>query len=89
MERREVVKQMLMSTTALAVAPVASISSCDDVKNHALKGNINHSVCRWTYNFLTLDELCAAIKDIGFAAIDLVGPKDWNTLKDHGVFSSM
>jgi hydroxypyruvate isomerase len=80
---------MLMSTTALAVAPAVSLASCGDVKNQKLKANINHSVCYWTYNFLTLDELCAAVKDIGFAAIDLVGPKDWNTLKKHGVFSSM
>ncbi|MEJ7685234.1 MAG: hypothetical protein WKG06_46790 [Segetibacter sp.] len=54
-----------------------------------LKGNIKHSVCRWTYNFLSLDELCKAVKDIGFAAIDLVGPKDWDTLKKHGIYSSM
>ena len=78
-----------MSTTALAVAPAVSMASCDDVKNQALKGTINHSVCHWTYNFLTLDELCAAVKNIGFSAIDLVGPKDWNILKKHGVFSSM
>jgi hydroxypyruvate isomerase len=80
---------MLMSTTALAVAPAISMASCDDVKSHILKGNINHSVCHWTYNFLTLEELCAAVKDIGFAAIDLVGPKDWSILKKHNVYSSM
>lgn len=54
-----------------------------------MKGNINHSVCAWTYNFLSIEELCQAVKKIGFSAIDLVGPKDWPTLKNHGVFSSM
>lgn len=54
-----------------------------------LKGNINHAVCRWCYNNLTLDELCVAAKEIGISAIDLVGPKDWATLKKHGLFSSM
>jgi hydroxypyruvate isomerase len=54
-----------------------------------LKGNINHSVCRWTYDFLSLDELCQAVKKLGFAAIDLVGPKDWPLLKQYGIFSSM
>lgn len=54
-----------------------------------LKKNINHSVCRWTYNHLSLDELCRTVKQIGFAAIDLVGPKEWNVLKQHGVDSSM
>jgi hydroxypyruvate isomerase len=54
-----------------------------------LKGNIKHSVCRWTYDFLSLDELCKAVKEIGFSAIDLVGPKDWPTLKKYEVYSSM
>jgi hydroxypyruvate isomerase len=33
--------------------------------------------------------LCQTVKKLGFSAIDLVGPKDWPTLKKHGVFSSM
>ena len=59
------------------------------VKKSTLKGNINHSVCRWTYGFLSLQELCSAVKDIGFSAIDLVGPADWDILKDNGIDSSM
>jgi hydroxypyruvate isomerase len=55
----------------------------------ALKGNINHSVCRWCYGDIPLDELCVAVKKIGFSAIDLVGPKDWPVLKQHGIWSSM
>ncbi|WP_308365747.1 MULTISPECIES: TIM barrel protein [unclassified Microbulbifer] len=54
-----------------------------------LKGNINHSVSRWTYGELSLERLCMVIKDLGFAAIDLVGPKDWALLKREGVDSSM
>ena len=36
------------------------------VKKSPLKGNINHSVCRWTYGFLSLQGLCSAVKDIPF-----------------------
>lgn len=54
-----------------------------------LKGNINHSVCRWCYDFLSLEELCLVAKEIGLSAIDLVGPKDWPTLQKHGLASSM
>lgn len=54
-----------------------------------LKGNINHSVCRWTYGQLSLEELCVAVKEIGFSAIDLVGPGEWDILKKHGIDSSM
>jgi len=53
------------------------------------KGNINHSVCQWTYGFLPIEELCQVVKKIGFGAIDLVGPKDWPTLQKYGLYSSM
>ena len=82
----------MLSGTAVITAPAASLTSCAAAttpKNETLKGNINHSVCYWTYNFLSLDELCQTVKNVGFSAIDLVGPKDWPTLKKHGVFSSM
>lgn len=58
-------------------------------KNLKLKGSVNHSVCRWCYGDVSLDDLCAAVKKIGFAAIDLVGPKDWPVLKGYGIWSSM
>lgn len=54
-----------------------------------LKGRINHSVCRWTYNHLSLEQLCEAVKNIGFSAIDLISPSGWPTLKKYGLHSSM
>ena len=57
--------------------------------NEPLKGNIRHSVCRWTMGFLTLPELCQTVKSIGFSAIDLIGPSEWGILKEHGIDSSM
>jgi len=53
------------------------------------KGNIRHSVAQWTYNFLPLEELCVVVKDIGFAAIDLIGPAQWEILQRHGIDCSM
>jgi hydroxypyruvate isomerase len=89
MKRREVVKNILLSSTALATAPAISFATSSEQKSHKLKGHIKHSVCYWTYNFLPLDELCTTVKKIGFSAIDLVGPKDWPTLKKYDVYSSM
>ena len=54
-----------------------------------LRGNIRHSVCQWTYNFLSVEELCKVVKKIGFNAIDLIAPKDWPTLQKYGIYSSM
>ena len=61
----------------------------EKAKNYQLKGNINHSVSKWTFGYLSLDELCEAVKKIGFSAIDLTGPKDWPVPKQHGIYSSM
>ena len=87
--RRKILKDLLLSGTAISVAPALSFASSSEMENKKLKGNINHSVCRWTYNFLTLEELCKTVKKIGFNAIDLIGPKEWNILKSHGIYSSM
>jgi hydroxypyruvate isomerase len=91
MQRRKLIKGMLLSGTAVIAAPAVSLQSCaaSTPKNQTLKGNINHSVCQWTYDFLSLEELCKTVKNLGFAAIDLVGPKGWPTLKKYGVDSSM
>lgn len=54
-----------------------------------LKGNVNHSVCRWCFDSMDLDALCIEAKKIGITAIDLIGPADWHILKKHGLYSSM
>ncbi len=80
-----------LAVGSIAAGGLGSLSSFskapDDMKK--LKGNVNHSVCRWTFGSLSVDDLCKAVKETGFSAIDLVGPKDWPVLKQHGVFSSM
>lgn len=87
--RRKAIKNLLLTGTALASMPGIPAANCNTQTKTLLKGNINHSVCRWTYQFLSLEELCKTVKQIGFAAIDLVGPKEWSILKQHGVYSSM
>lgn len=88
--RREAFKNIMLGGAAVLAAPSASVAAVNQNQNsNMLKGNIKHAVCRWTYSFLSLDELCKAVKDIGFAAIDLVGPKEWDTLKKYNIYSSM
>lgn len=90
MKRRLAIKSL--ATGAAALAFTGRLNAADSLPEEhgiSLKGNINHSVCRWTYNDLSLEELCATVKKIGFQAIDLVGPKEWDILKKHGVDSSM
>lgn len=58
-------------------------------KSQNLKGNINHSVCSWCYDFLPFEELCREAQEIGLAGIDLVGPQNWPLLKKYGLQSTM
>ncbi|KIP87161.1 hydroxypyruvate isomerase [Stenotrophomonas maltophilia] len=71
-----------MGTAAVLPARAADTAT-------SLKGNLKHSVARWTFPQQSVAQLCQTVKDLGFSAIDLVGPNDWPTLKAHGVDSSM
>lgn len=88
--RRTILKNIALGTGAIIAAPAASLASgCNPANSGELKGNINHSVSRWTYSYLGLEQLCEAVKKMGFSAIDLTGPKDWPTMQKYGIFSSM
>ncbi len=90
MQRRLAIKNILAGTAALSFTNKLNAADNGIAKeNFQFKGNINHSVCRWTYSHLKLDELCLAVKKMGFSAIDLIGPKEWDILKKHGIDSSM
>jgi len=88
--RRKLIKQLTAGSLAIGSLPaLAATCSSSTHKKTALKNNINHSVCQWTYNFISLEELCKVVKEIGFNAIDLIAPKDWPTLQKYGIYSSM
>lgn len=92
--RRSAIKNIFAGTAAFGAAGLLSsldAGAAPMSKRKKLKadGAIHHSVCRWCYDSIPLDQLCVAVKKIGFAAIDLVGPADWPVLKAHGIYSSM
>lgn len=88
--RRTAIKNIFTGSAALAAgASLSSFSSDMKPSNPPLKGNINHSACRWCYSDIPLEQLCAAGKEMGLVGIDLVGPKDWPTLKNYNLISTM
>ena len=87
--RRKAIQQLALgSLAATNFSFITQQKGCKDEMTH-LKGNINHSVCQWCYGFMPLEKLCQAVKEIGFSAIDLIGPKDWPMLQKYGIYSSM
>jgi hydroxypyruvate isomerase len=88
--RRRAIKSILTGTAAITSAGfLSSFDAGTGIHPQTLKGNINHSVCRWCFNSFSIEELCIAAREIGLKAIDIVGPKDWPTLQKYGLDSSM
>ena len=54
-----------------------------------MKGRINHSVCKWCYGKVPLEELCQQGKTMGLTSIELLGPADWPVLKNYGMTCAM
>ena len=78
-------------TTSAATLAAASLSSRIGAADAATggKGRINHSVCKWCYPKIALNELCAAGKEMGLVSVELLQPADFPTLKEHGLICAM
>jgi hydroxypyruvate isomerase len=83
------IKNLMGGAAAISATPLLASFKLPEQSDAPLHQNINHSVCRWCYSSIPLEELCAAAKKIGIKGIDLVGPKDWPTLKKYGLYSAM
>lgn len=88
--RRNALKKLASVSAAMALTPaIMAETTTNSNSNQRLKGNIHHSVCQWTYNFIPLEQLCQVVKKIDFTAIDLIAPKDWPVLQKNGIHCSM
>ena len=54
-----------------------------------LKGRVNHSVCKWCYQNIPLEEFCAASKGMGLQSVELLTVSDFPTLKKHDLVCAM
>jgi hydroxypyruvate isomerase len=57
----------------------------DIVGTLVLKNRINHSVCRWCYSGMPLDDLCRHAASMGIKSVELLGPDEWPTARAHGL----
>jgi hydroxypyruvate isomerase len=90
--RRDAIKKFAAATVALTAGNAVSGGTIERIMeddHYKLTGNINHSVCKWTHDFLSLEELCVEVKKMGFSAIDLLTPSEWPIAKKHGIHVSM
>ena len=92
-KRREVIKNLALGTGALGLGGImSSFSSLEILKNSFPQGmndRINHSVCRWCFQDIPLDEFAQECVKLGIQAIDLLRPEEWDTVEKHGLVCSM
>ncbi|TAL03361.1 MAG: hydroxypyruvate isomerase [Verrucomicrobia bacterium] len=89
MSRRSAITKVAAGAALTAIAPKLRAADEPTPAPAKLKGRINHSACRWCYGKIPLDDLCKAGKEMGLVAIDLLDPKDFETVKKHGLVCSM
>ena len=86
MKRRTFVKTGLAAGTAFMMPT----SNCMERPSRLRpSGRVQHSVCKWCYPDMTLDELAGAAKDIGLVSIELLEPADWPVLAKHDLLCAM
>src|ERR1019366_5210855 len=87
MTRRKFIQSAALAAPATPL--LSKTARAESTSPAKLKGNINHSVCRWCYSKIKLDDLCAAGKEMGLVAIDLLNPPEFETVKKHDLVCSM
>ena len=87
LSRRSAIQTLTGGAAVLAAASTLSqrLTAADAAGGAKLKGRINHSVCKWCYDKIPLEEFCAAGKQMGLQSVELLEVKDFPTLKKHGL----
>lgn len=89
--RRSALGKLAGGGAVLAAASNLStrLRAADAVLSPKLRGNVNHSVCKWCYPHIALDDFCKSAKQIGLQSVELLEVKDFPTLKQHDLVCAM
>ncbi len=77
-----------LSTGAMAGAGAAAFGAapaCAEASRPAAAAPFRHSVCRWPFDKVPLDELARAAKGMGVSSVELLEPDQWAALRPHGM----
>src|ERR1035441_1919747 len=83
--RRTVLKSGLAAT---ALASLGGILKGEE-KTQLKKQRIRQSVCRWCYQKIPLEQLCAFAAQIGLRGVDLLEPVDYEVPRRYGLICTM
>lgn len=90
LDRRRFLKQTSAAAAVVTVAAslenrlgAADLAAWDAAQETGQR--VNHSVCKWCYKGISLEDLCAAGKKFGLQSVELLQPSDMEVLKKHGM----
>lgn len=84
-------KAILAGVTGAAGAILTNRSTLAEEtgSKEILKGNVRHSVSAWCFSPMPLEELCRNAAAMGIESVELLGPKDWETVRKFGLTCAM
>lgn len=82
--RRDALKTAALSVGALALTPTQAITKTLEVLDMP-KHSFKHSVCRWCYGGIPLEEFAEQAKGAGVASIELLSADEWKVVQRYGL----
>ncbi len=89
MSRADAIKWIAISGLGLSFPYAYSYPTGKTDAKIPMKDTINQSACRWCYRDISLEDLCAAGKDMGLKSIELLGPEEWEVAIKYGLTCAM
>jgi len=84
-------RELIRGGLALAITPgIGAEAQAARTESAVVReGRIRQSVCRWCYQGIALEELCALSAKIGLKGIDLLQPEEWSIPRRYGLVCTM
>lgn len=85
-------RRLLQAVGAASLGAVAlpTLAQAEDEPTRPFKGRIKQSIAQWCFQkHFTLPELAKVAAKLGCKSIELVDPKDWGVLKEHGLICAI
>lgn len=89
LSRRDMLATASLAAGGLALGSKAGAADASALTEKVRSGRLNQSVCKWCFGSMSVDDLALAAAGMGLVAIDLLTPKDFETVKQHGLVCSM
>jgi len=87
--RKKALQYLGGSAAFASLSPLTFSNELKHLKKNYIKGNMNHSVCRWCYRNIPLESLCEAAQEIGLKSIELLNPPEWEVVEKYNLTCAM